>query len=65
MAGDPGRYVKALIDFEIPQDLQDGYGYPQMTASDKEKILGLNIAKIFGIDVAAKKRELAELPEGR
>jgi hypothetical protein len=31
--------------------------------SDKERILGLNLAAIFGINVEAKKKELANLPK--
>jgi uncharacterized protein len=64
IAGNPTRYIKALLDFEIPEDLQDGYGYPQITREDKEKILGLNIARHLGIDVEAKKQELAALESG-
>lgn len=64
MSGNPTRFIKALADFEIPEDLQDGYGYPQITRADKEKILGLNMAALLGIDVEAKKRELAAPPSG-
>lgn len=59
LAGGPGPYLQAFLELEIPEDLRRGYGYPQLTRSDREKILGLNFAKIMGIDVAAKQRQLA------
>lgn len=59
LGGPTSRYIDAMLNFEIAQDLIEGYGYPQITDRDKEKILGLNIARLFDIDVEAKKRELA------
>jgi predicted TIM-barrel fold metal-dependent hydrolase len=59
LAGGPAPYLKAFMEMEIPKDLRSGYGYPQITREDKEKILGLNFARMMGIDVEAKKRELA------
>ena len=44
---------------EIPEDLRDGYGYPQITREDKAKVLGLNFARMMGVDVEAKIQELA------
>jgi aminoglycoside phosphotransferase (APT) family kinase protein len=43
----------------MPQDLTDGYGYPQVTQEIKRKILGENLAKLHGIDIEAKKQEIA------
>ena len=63
LAGNPTRYIETVMNFEIPDDLRAGYGYPQITAEDKERILGLNLAAIFGINVEEKKKELANLPE--
>ncbi len=59
LSGNPTTFIKALMDFTIADDLQEGYGFPQITQEDKEKILGLNLAKLLGIDVEAKKHELA------
>ena len=43
-----------LIDtfraFQIPEEFSQRYGYPQLTPAVKEKILGLNTARIYGID---------------
>ena len=54
----PRWALEAFWNFEIPQDLVDGYGYPQLTEQAKRKILGENLARLHGIDVEAKKKEL-------
>ena len=36
-----------------------GYGYPQITREDKERILGRNFADLMGIDLDAKRAELS------
>jgi predicted TIM-barrel fold metal-dependent hydrolase len=51
-------YIDAFAELEMPQDLQDGWGYPAMTREMKEKIFGLNLARILGIDVESKKASL-------
>jgi predicted TIM-barrel fold metal-dependent hydrolase len=62
LAGGPAPYLKAFMELEIPADLRSGYGYPQITPGDKRKILGENFAKLMGVDIEAKRRELAALP---
>lgn len=59
LAGGPAPYLKAFMDLEIPEDLRRGYGYPQITREDKERILGRNFAEMMGVDIEAKRRELA------
>jgi uncharacterized protein len=59
LSGGPMPYLKAFMQMEMPQDLREGFGYPEITRSDRENILGLNFARLMGIDVAAKRRELA------
>ena len=49
------------MEMEIPEDLRDGFGYPADHARDRENILGLNFARLMGVDVEAKKRELASV----
>jgi hypothetical protein len=44
----PKSCVNTIINLEIPEDLQKGYGYPPITEDDKRKILGLNLAKLLG-----------------
>jgi predicted TIM-barrel fold metal-dependent hydrolase len=63
LAGGPAPYLRMFMDFEIPQDLRAGYGYPQITLDDRRKILGENFARLMGVDIEAKKRELGLVPE--
>ena len=55
----PQWALKAFSEFQMPQDLTDGYGYPQLTPEIKRKILGENLARLHGIDIEAKKAEIA------
>jgi uncharacterized protein len=51
-------YIDAFAGMEMPDELQDRYGYPELTRQIKEKIFGLNLAAGMGVDLEAKKREL-------
>ncbi len=48
--GSPQPLIDAFRAFHIPDEYLDHHGYPQLTATAKEKILGLNAARIYGID---------------
>jgi predicted TIM-barrel fold metal-dependent hydrolase len=63
MTGPPGPFLEQFMKLEIPHDMRDGYGYPQITLEDKRKILGLNMAKLFHVDVDAKIQELGLNPK--
>ena len=54
----PRGALNAFWDFELPQDIVDGYGCGQLTRDIKKKILGENLARLHGIDIAAKKQQL-------
>ena len=54
----PQWALEAFMDFEIPQDLCDGYGYPQLTEQAKRKILGENLLRLHGMDVEETKARL-------
>lgn len=58
ITGPSGPTLYAFMELEIPEDLRSGYGYPQITGEDKERILGLNFADLFDVDVEAKKLAL-------
>ena len=55
----PERALDAFWDFEIPQDLVEGYGYPQLTEQAKRKILGENLLRLSGMDVEETRRKLS------
>ena len=54
----PQWALDAFWDFELPQDLVDGYGYPQLTEQAKRKILGENLLRLHGMDVEATRARL-------
>jgi len=43
--------VEKFVDFQIPEDMQSEYGV--LTTDIKKKILGLNAARLYDIDVPA------------
>ena len=45
----PKWLVEMFVDFQIPEDMQSEYGV--LTPDIKRKILGLNAAKLYGIEV--------------
>src|SRR5262245_21117885 len=47
--GSPQWQIEALWRFQIPEELRNKYGYPELTEQAKRKILGLNSAKLYGI----------------
>jgi predicted TIM-barrel fold metal-dependent hydrolase len=53
LAGPPGPYLRAFMDLTIPDDLRDGYGFPQITVEDRKNVLGRTFARLMGIDLEA------------
>ncbi len=49
--GSPQWQIEAMWRFQIPEDMRRKYGYPEFTQEHKRKILGLNSARLYGIDV--------------
>ena len=56
--GTPQWQIDAFRRFEIPAALVDKHGYAPLTPAAKEQIFGLNAARVFGVDVAAKRNEI-------
>ena len=54
----PQWALEAFWNFQIPQDLVEGYGYPQLTEQAKRKILGENLLRLHGMDVEATRARL-------
>jgi predicted TIM-barrel fold metal-dependent hydrolase len=47
----PKWLVERFVDFQIPADMTE---YPPITVEQKKKILGLNAAKLYGLNVPAE-----------
>ena len=58
----PKWLVEKLWAFQIPEDVSAAIGGIQLTDEIKEKILGLNAARLYNIDIAARKAEFAAHP---
>ncbi len=56
--GTPQWQIEAFRRFEIPQALIDAHGYKPLTRQVKEQIFGLNAARLFSVDVMAKRNEI-------
>jgi predicted TIM-barrel fold metal-dependent hydrolase len=48
----PKWLIEKFLDFQIPQDMQGEYGV--LTPDIKRKILGLNAARLYGLEVPAE-----------
>jgi predicted TIM-barrel fold metal-dependent hydrolase len=49
----PKWLVEKFVDFKIPEDLAE---YPELTTDVKKKILGLNAARMYDIEVPSHLR---------
>jgi predicted TIM-barrel fold metal-dependent hydrolase len=46
--------VEGFAKFEMPEDMQKGYGYPALTKESKAKMFGLNMARLLGIEATKR-----------
>lgn len=56
--GSPQWAIDAFKRFQIPDDMCAKFGYKKITTEDKKKILGLNAAKLYNVNVKAKRNAL-------
>jgi predicted TIM-barrel fold metal-dependent hydrolase len=56
--GSPQSQIVRLRRLKIKDELIEKHKYPPLTDEVKEKIFGLNAAKLFGIDVKAKRKAI-------
>lgn len=56
--GSPQSQIERLRRLKMPDELRKKHGYPDLTDEVKNQILGLNAAKVFGIDVKAKRQAI-------
>lgn len=47
-------YIDLFAKLQMPENLQEDYGFPQITREDKRKIFGENYARLLGLDVSAR-----------
>jgi uncharacterized protein len=71
--GSPQSQIEAFRVFEISPEYQERFGYPALTPDVKAKILGLNAARVYGVDTtiracaadrSALRAELVDRPAG-
>jgi hypothetical protein len=48
--GSPQPLIDAFRAFQIPEAYRERYGYPELTRRLKARILGLNAARVYGVD---------------
>jgi len=53
--GSPQDQIQAFRAFEISTEYQERFGYPALTGAVKRRILGLNAAEVYDLDVAGLK----------
>ena len=58
--GTPQWQIEAFRRFEIPDALMAKHGYAPLTRPVKEQIFGLNAARLFNVDVTAKRNEIPQ-----
>jgi predicted TIM-barrel fold metal-dependent hydrolase len=54
--GSPQDQIQAFRAFEITPEFQERFGYPALTPELKAKVLGLNAARVYGVDPASVQR---------
>lgn len=54
----PDPQVRGFLDFEMPQELIDGYDYPEVTLDIKCKVLSGNFARMHGIDIQQRQQAI-------
>ena len=62
--GSPQDQIQAFRSFQIAPELIEDYGYPELTPSLKQKVFGLNGARVYGIDALERRRKTEADPIG-
>jgi hypothetical protein len=57
--GSPQDQIQAFRAFRIADEFREKYGYPELTPAIRRKIFGLNAARVYGVDAAARAKKLA------
>src|SRR5262245_8573319 len=62
--GSPQDQIQAFRSFQIAPALIDAHGYPELTPTLKQKVFGLNGARVYGIDVTERRKKANNDPIG-
>jgi uncharacterized protein len=62
--GSPQDQIQAFRSFQIAPELIETHGYPELTPSLKQKVFGLNGARVYSIDVPERRRKAEADPIG-
>ena len=54
--GSPQWVIDAFKRFQISDEICEKFGYQKITKEDKAKIFGLNAARVYGVDLKAKRK---------
>ncbi len=58
--GSPQDQIAAFRTFQIPESMQEEFDYPAITPQARAKILGLNAARVYDVDVDATRCAIEE-----
>lgn len=56
--GSPQWQIEAMKRLQIPEEMAQKHDYAPLTRAVKEQIFGLNAARVFNVDVKAKRNEM-------
>ena len=57
--GSPQDQIQAFRTFQISEEFQEKYGYPEITPEIRAKVFGLNAAEIYDVDVERMRKKSA------
>jgi len=63
--GSPQDQIQAFRTFQISEEFQEKYGYPEITPEIRAKVFGLNAAKPYGISVREARQRADADPIGK
>src|SRR5207249_249614 len=63
--GSPQDQIQAFRSFHISDEFQDRYGYPKLTREIKNKVLGLNAARLYGVEPITTRARWSRAADGR
>jgi predicted TIM-barrel fold metal-dependent hydrolase len=56
---DMGKAVEYIRNLKMPDELREKWGYPEITEETRAKILGLNLARLAGIEPTKRTKKKA------